>query len=118
MPPKKNPLKLNALQLRTLVIAQVLAREGEGVTPGPAEGEVTLLSLPSAHGDHYHVGPHTVPGRAASGLFNAAVWKALARKELVRLDSGAAPPVVLTAAGLNYDTGLAEAFERSDHDGG
>jgi hypothetical protein len=29
MPPKKNPLKLNKLQLRTLALAQVLARDPE-----------------------------------------------------------------------------------------
>lgn len=117
VPLRKNPLKLNSLQLRTLVIAQVLAREGEGASPGPEEGEVTLRSLPDAHGDHFHIGPYTVPGRAASGLFNGAVWKALSRKGLARADAGRVPPVTLTAVGLAYDTGLADAFEAGDHEG-
>ena len=79
MSAKKNPLKLNKLQLRTLVLAQVLAK-----TPGMAEiepetGDATLLQLPHAHGDHVHIGGFTVSAREASGFSNPAVWVALAR---------------------------------------
>jgi hypothetical protein len=47
-----------------------------------------------------------VSGRDATGLFNEAVWNALARKGLAR----AAWPetITLTADGLAYETGLAE----------
>ena len=69
MPPKKNPLKLNNLQLRTLVIAQVLAREDEVAVRDEATGAVTLRFLPQPHGDHFHIGKFTVPARAATGLF-------------------------------------------------
>jgi hypothetical protein len=112
MPPRKNPLKLNALQLRTLVIAQVLAREDATALHDEATGKVTLMTLPQAHGDHFHIGQFTVPARAATGLFNDAVWKALARKGLAAPGPGR---VTLTPEGLAYDTGLGDAFEESDH---
>lgn len=113
MPPKKNPLRLNALQLRTLAIAQVLARESDAAVRDEASGEVTLHSLPDPHGNHFHIGPYSVPRKAASGLFNAAVWTALDRKGLAR--SGAAGTVVLTAEGLAYETGHEQAFQAADH---
>lgn len=113
MPPKKNPLRLNALQLRTLAIAQVLAREGDAAERDEATGEVTLHALPNPHGNHFHVGPYSVPRKAASGLFNAAVWTALDRKGLAR--PGAAGSVILTAEGLTYETGFEEAFQAADH---
>ena len=113
MPPKKNPLKLNALQLRTLVIAQVLAREDETALRDEATGKVTLMTLPHAHGDHFHIGQFTVPARAATGLFNDAVWKALTRKGLAAPGPGR---VTLTPEGLAYDTGLGDAFDDADHD--
>ena len=50
MAPRKNPLKLNKLQLRTLALAQVLARDSGRLDE--ASGEVTLSSLPHPHGDH------------------------------------------------------------------
>lgn len=113
MPPKKNPLRLNGLQLRTLAIAQVLARESDTAERHEATGEVTLHALPSAHGNHFHIGPYTVPRKAASGLFNAAVWTALDRKGLCRPSPSGA--ITLTAEGLAYETGLESAFGHSDH---
>lgn len=113
MPPKKNPLRLNPLQLRTLAIAQVLARESDAAERHEASGEVTLHSLPNPHGNHFHIGPYTVPRQAASGLFNAAVWTALERKGLVR--PGAGGSVTLTAEGLAYETGHEKAFQAADH---
>ncbi|MCZ4282918.1 hypothetical protein O4H49_19185 [Kiloniella laminariae] len=111
MPAKKNSLKLNNLQLRTLVLAQVIARDERLSTAHPS-GEVTLEHLPHAHGDHVHVGPYVVSAKEASGFANPAVWVALARKGLVK-DSGY--PVTLTPEGLAYDTGLDDKFEASDH---
>jgi hypothetical protein len=112
MPPKKNPLKLNTLQLRTLVIAQVLAQEDEIAVRDEASGAITLRFFPQPHGDHFHVGKFTVPARAATGLFNDAVWKALGRKGLV--DPNGPGAVTLTAEGVAYDTGLSEAFDEAE----
>jgi len=109
---KKNPLKLNKLQLRTLVLAQVLAND-QGA-PGDGSGEITLPHLPHAHGDHVHIGAFTVSARDISGFTNPAVWTILTRKGLVR-DTGT-PGITLTADGLAYDTGLSDRFVTpSDH---
>ena len=114
MPPKKNPLKLNKLQLRTLALAQVMAADPAFAMHDQASGDATLLQLPHAHGDHMHVGRFVVSSREASGLSNPAVWTALTRKGLVRPEGPVA--VTLTAEGLAYDTGLGERFlEPSDH---
>lgn len=114
MPPKKNPLKLNKLQLRTLALAQVMCGEPSMARRDEASGEATIFSLPHAHGDHMHVGQFVVSAREASGLTNQAVWNALSRKGLARLDS--AVEITITAQGLDYDTGLADRFlAPSDH---
>lgn len=113
MPPRKNPLKLNDLQRRTLAIAQVLARETDAGQRDDTTGEIALRWLPDPHGNHFHVGPYALPARAASGLFNPAVWAALTRKGLARTDGPG--PVTLTAAGVAYETGYEQAFERADH---
>jgi hypothetical protein len=113
MPPRTNPLKLNKLQLRTLALLQVLAREEGAAAAEPETGAVVLTRLPHAHGDHVHVGPFTVTARDASGFDNPAVWAALARKGLARRDAVSAQ---LTADGIAYDTGLAERLATpSDH---
>lgn len=113
MPPRTNPLKLNALQLRTLCLAQVVANEPGMGARDEATGAVRLLRVPHGHGDHVHVGRFTVSARDASGFANPAVWTALARKGLARTDLGS---ITLTAEGLAYDTGLADRFaEPSDH---
>ena len=109
---RKNPLKLNKLQLRTLALAQVLAAD-QG-TVDVKNGEITLLHLPRPHGDHVHIGSFSVSARDASGFDNPAVWTALIRKGLVRGDSS--PGITLTAEGLAYDTGLSDRFAAaSDH---
>lgn len=113
MPPKVNPLKLNPLQSKTLVLFQELARHPE--TSNTLEtGEVVLTTLPHAHGDHFHVGRKVVLSRDATGLTNQAVWVALERKGLIR---GTFPyAVTLTLAGLEYDTGIAnQILHGSDH---
>ncbi|MGE4220476.1 MAG: hypothetical protein AB7G39_13595 [Alphaproteobacteria bacterium] len=114
MPPKTNPLKLNALQLRTLALAQIVASDPQSARKDDASGDVTLLRIPHAHGDHVHVGPYVVSARDASGFGNPAVWVALARKGLVR-DAGPGG-IVLSAEGVAYETGLGKNFAAaSDH---
>ena len=114
MPPRRNPLKLNKLQLRTLALAQVLARAPDVARRDEASGDVTLLQLPHAHGDHVHIGPFTVSARDASGFSNPAVWTALERKGLVR--GGDPLSITLSADGLAYDTGFGDRFlTPSDH---
>jgi hypothetical protein len=102
MPPKKNPLGLNALQLKTLTVLQQMASSERHATPGE-DGAVRLGNFPPPHGDHYHIGDAVVMGRDMTGLQNTAVFTALARKGLMA--DGPAGGVTLTAAGLAYDTG-------------
>ncbi len=114
MLPKKNPLKLNKLQLRTLTLAQLLAQDPDLARRDEATGAVTLLQIPHAHGDHLHIGQFTVSTREASGWSNPAVWFALVRKGLARIDGPIA--ITLTAEGVSYDTGLGDRFlVPSDH---
>lgn len=108
MPPRKNPLKLNALQLRTLTLLQVLARLAEHGRPAEDPGAVIVDNLPHPHGDHFHVGDAVVMSRDATGLANPAVWLALDRKGLIM--SRFPDAAVLTPAGLAYDTGLGDAI--------
>lgn len=113
MPPKNNPLKLNPLQLRTLTLLQGLAS-----LPGTAiqepNGEITIVQFPQPHGDHFHMGNAVVATKDTTGLFNEAVWNALARKGLARADWP--HRITLTIDGLQYNTGLAgEIFHASGH---
>ncbi len=111
---KKNPLKLNKLQLRTLALAQVMAEDPSLVQRDETTGDTTLLSLPHPHGDHVHIGAFTVSVRDISGFSNPAVWAALERKGLARNANGMT--VTLTSEGLDYDTGLGHHFRNpSDH---
>ncbi len=116
MPAKKNPLGLNGLQLKTLTLFQALARlEGCAAPSDDGTGDIEIISLPHPHGDHFHLGHAVVASRDATGLENPAVWAALGRKGLIR---SATPhdPLILTAAGLAYDTGLADhLLYRTDH---
>jgi len=107
MPPKSNPLQLNALQLKTLAILQELAGVDGWARHDEAADEATILGIPHPHGDHFHVGAKVVMTRDATGLANEGVWKALERKGLAK---GAHFPqqITLTAAGLGYDTGVAQ----------
>jgi hypothetical protein len=114
MAPKKNPLKLNGLQLRTLALLQELARYPDAATKDEASGEVRIDALPHIHGNHVHIGRFVVSSRDASGLSNEAVWVALDRKKLARSDYPAS--LTLLPDGLTYDTGLTEQFlGHSDH---
>jgi hypothetical protein len=107
MPTKKNPLSLNALQLRTLTLLQELARLPEYFRPGE-EPDSVVVRLPYPHGDHFHLGGAVVATRDASGLRNPAVWAALQRKGLISsMHPGGA---VVTPLGLVYETGLRETI--------
>ena len=113
MSPKKNPLSLNALQLKTLTLLQALARLPEHARAGES-GAVIVTNLPDPHGDHFHIGAAVVLTRDATGLANPAAWAALERKGLIRSNFPVA--AVLTPEGLAYDTGLADAIlHRSAH---
>ncbi len=108
MPPKKNPLKLNALQLKTLALLQELARNPQTSSRIPDSGEVVITNIPHPHGDHFHIGGKLVLARDATGLRNPSVWVALARKGLARYDYPLA--IMLTRAGLDYETGIANSI--------
>ncbi|HER26524.1 MAG TPA: hypothetical protein ENI69_05390 [Rhodospirillales bacterium] len=112
--PKNNPLKLNKLQLRTLLLMQELARHPGTATTHPATGEVTLTTLPRPHGNHVHIGDFVVAASDISGFTNAAVWRALERKGLAR--SNFPLSITLNPVGLAYDTGLSDRLTQpSDH---
>ena len=114
MPPKRNPLNLNPLQLKTLTLLQELGRiAGQPATEDDAGG-VTITELPHAHGDHFHLGEAVVAARDATGLRNPSVWAALERKGLIRPKLPEA--VILTPLGLEYDTGMRDAIlHRASH---
>ena len=105
MADKKNPLKLNALQCKTLVIMQALAHIPQA-SERNAQGEATIHTLPDPHGNHYHVGNAVVHGRDMAGLYMKPVWNALERKGLARANWP--NEITLTRAGIAYDTGIAE----------
>ena len=114
MPPKNNPLRLNTLQLKTLTILQQLGRFPQSSTRNETSGEVMINNLPHPHGNHFHCGDAVVATKDATGLANEGVWKALERKGLARAMYPAG--VVLTPAGVAYDTGLSgEILHRADH---
>ncbi len=115
MPSKKNPLKLNKLQQRTLALAQVLAADPGLSRPDAETGDVSILQIPHAHGDHVHIGNFTVSSKDVSGLSNQAVWVALERKGLARHGDPMAVATI-TAFGMAYDTGLGDRFiQPSNH---
>ena len=107
MPPKRNPLNLNPLQLKTLTLLQELARIA-GKPTGDDAGGLAITDLPHAHGDHFHLGEAVVAARDATGLRNPGVWAALERKGLIRPNLPEA--VILTASGQEYETGLSDAI--------
>ena len=104
--PKKNPLNLNPLQLKTLTLLQAIARLEGFSKPGDTEGEREIVQMPHAHGDHFHLGDALVMARDATGLNNEAVWTALERKGLVRTNFPQS--ATMTIEGLAYDTGMTD----------
>jgi hypothetical protein len=114
MPPKHNPLNLNALQLKTLTLLQAVARIPGAGRPAGDDGAILIADLPRPHGDHFHLGDALVMARDATGLGNPAAWAALERKGLIK--SMFPDAAVLTPAGLAYDTGLEkDILHRADH---
>ena len=110
----KNRVKLNALQSKTLVLLQILARDSDSSSPAEGNGDIRINRLPHAHGNHMHVGEYIVSSRDASGLNNKSVWTALSRKGLIR--ENWEEEIVLTAEGLAFSTGLEKKFlSASDH---
>ena len=110
---KKKTIKLNLLQGRTLALFQVLASSPESSSQNEETGEVSVSYLPQAHGDHVHIGNFVVSGQDASGFANEAVWRALERKGFIK--SNFPIQATLTLQGLEFDTGLRDQFEHSDH---
>jgi hypothetical protein len=114
MPPKRNPLNLNALQLKTLALFQALAQVPDHARPVGDDGAVLIGDLPRPHGDHFHLGDAVVLSRDATGLANRAAWVALERKGLIR--SRFPYEAEVTKEGMLYDTGLSGAIlHRADH---
>ena len=109
MPPKRNPLNLNTLQLKTLTLLQELARLTDYSRPGEEPGSV-IVRPPDPHGDHFHLGEAVVAARDATGLRNPAVWLALQRKGLLR--SMYPHGGILMPLGLDYETGMREMILR------
>ena len=106
-------MNLNPLQLKTLTLLQAIAALPDA-KPGEDEDSVLLTGLPDPHGDHFHLGEAVVATRDASGLFNEAAWMALERKGLIK--SHFPDSALLTRAGLDYETGLADAIiHHADH---
>lgn len=112
---KKNPLKLNPLQLKTLTLLQfmgTLERHSKPLDNG--EEGVRIFNMPHAHGNHFHLGDAVVSTADATGLTNQAVYVALVRKGLVNMSPELG--IVLLPAGRDYETGLADSIlHRSDH---
>ena len=114
MPPRKNPLNLNPLQLRTLTLLQELGRLADFSRPADEPGHILIGRIPHPHGDHFHLGPSVVAARDASGLGNPAAWAALERKGLIKSMFPAA--CLLTPEGQAYETGLAaEILHKAQH---
>ncbi|MCX8230758.1 MAG: hypothetical protein OTJ45_02935 [Alphaproteobacteria bacterium] len=114
MPSKRNPLKLNKLQLKTLTLLQTIAALPDVALSDPKTGNAVLRWLPDPHGNHFHIGDAVVMARDATGLHNPAVWVALERKGLAA--DGYPNHMAVTPAGLGYDTGLGETIlQRADH---
>jgi hypothetical protein len=114
MPPKRNPLGLNPLQLKTLTLLQELARVAGKPVAEDEPGGLAITQLPDPHGDHFHLGEAMVAARDATGLRNPAVWTALERKGLIRPKLPEA--VILTELGQQYDTGMRDAIlHRAGH---
>lgn len=106
-------IKLNALQNRTLALFQELAGNEETSTKVEGSESIAIMYLPKPHGNHVHIGKFVVSAKDASGFSNEIVWRALERKGLAR--SEFPYRIILTKEGLNFKTGLSDAFLVSDH---
>ncbi|MDG1996493.1 MAG: hypothetical protein P8J14_08365 [Emcibacteraceae bacterium] len=106
-------IKLNALQNKTLALFQELAKSEETSTKVDGTDDVSIMYLPSPHGDHFHIGHLVVSSKDASGFSNEKVWQALERKGLAKSEFPLR--IILTKAGLTHETGFMDTFEHSDH---
>ncbi|HXP13316.1 MAG TPA: hypothetical protein VN795_06605 [Stellaceae bacterium] len=110
MAPKHNPLNLNPLQLKTLALLQHLARVPDNARPAEGPGELLVNNMSGPpHGDHFHLADAVVMTKDATGLMNRAAWVALERKGLIKA-THFPQAVIMTPAGLAYDTSLAAAI--------
>jgi len=110
----KSQIKLNKLQLRTLLLFQELAGDTKTAIENSETGEIEISTIPHVYGDNMHVGDLVVSSSDASGFSNKSVWNALERKRLIR--SAFPLSVVLTKIGRDYDTGFRKKLTtRSDH---
>ena len=66
---------LNALQSRTLALFQELAKSPETSSKVEGTDDIAIMYLPSAHGDHVHIGSFAVSAKDASGISNEKVWQ-------------------------------------------
>ena len=66
--PKRNPLNLNPLQLKTLTLLQELARVVGKPAAEEEPGGVAISQLPSTHGDHFHLGEAVVAARDGADM--------------------------------------------------
>lgn len=114
MPPRKNPKKLNSLQLKTLALLQELGNNPQTAMIDESTGDATITQFPHAHGNHFHLGPYVVSRADATGLSNEAVWKALERKGLAR--SFFPTAITVTREGRDYETGMRDQIlHGADH---
>ena len=104
---------LNALQGRTLALFQELAKSEETSARIEGSSDISIMFIPRPHGNHVHIGKFVVSARDASGLANEKVWKALERKGLAK--SEFPYRIILSEAGLSFNTGYHDGFEVSDH---
>jgi len=105
--------KLNTLQNRTLALFQELARNSETSAAIEGSDDVAIMFFPKPHGNHVHIGNFVVSSKEASGFTNEKVWQVLERKGLAKSEYPFR--LILTKKGLEYDTGLKDQFETSDH---
>lgn len=105
--------KLNALQNRTLALFQELAKSPETSSAIEGTDDVSVMFIPTPHGDHVHIGKFVVSAKDASGFNNEKVWLALERKGLAKSEFPFR--LILTKAGIDYKTGFLREFEVSDH---
>lgn len=104
MAEKRNPLGLNALQLKTLTVLQILANDPNHAVRDEESGTVQIGRMPQPHGNHFHAGGGVILTSDTTGLSNPAVFRALQRKGLVQ--PGFPMGIAVTAEGIAYDTGM------------
>ncbi len=109
----KKAISLNSLQSRTLALFQELAKSPKTSSHVEGSDEIAIALMPEPHGNHVHIGRFVVSAKEASGFSNEKVWTALERKGLARSDFPF--KIILTRKGQEFDTGLAQEFETSDH---